>query len=143
MNIFVLNTEEGIICLNSDNEENDQILIDQGAIKLTDEEVERYGMKGYEQYVSPESTVVNEDGTIKFTPPDKETIDNELMDVLRVRRNMLIAKTDYLLTADYPIDEETLIKVKEYRQKLRDMTKLEGAPWDGGGPKTPWPTSPI
>ena len=143
MNIFVLNTEEGVICLNSDNEENDQILLDQGAIKLSDKEVELYGMKGYEQYVSPASTIVNEDGTIIFTPPDKETIDNELMDVLRVRRNMLITKTDYLLTADYPIDEETLIKVKEYRQKLRDITKLEGAPWDGGGPNTPWPTSPI
>ncbi len=30
----------------------------------------------------------------------------------------------------------------EYRQALRDITDSEGAPWDGGGEATPWPTVP-
>ena len=31
----------------------------------------------------------------------------------------------------------------EYRQKLRDLPKEDGAPWDGGGEETPWPINPV
>ena len=68
-----------------------------------------------------------------------QTREEALWDNLRKIRNDLIASTDYLLAADYPITQEKLALVKEYRQALRDITKLEGAPFDGGGNNTPWP----
>lgn len=62
---------------------------------------------------------------------------------LREARDHRLADTDYLLTADYPIDEETKAVVTEYRQALRDLPSQEGAPWDGGGEETPWPELPA
>ena len=68
-----------------------------------------------------------------------QTREEALWADLREKRNELIAATDYLLAGDYPITQEKLALVKEYRQALRDITKLEGAPFDGGGNNTPWP----
>lgn len=62
---------------------------------------------------------------------------------LRLRRDSLLAETDYLVQPDYPIDSDMLEQVKAYRQYLRDLPSLEGAPWDGGGPETPWPANPL
>ena len=46
-------------------------------------------------------------------------------DAIRKRRNDELQKTDYLMLADSNIDEEYLIKVKQYRQELRNfMNKL-------------------
>ena len=53
---------------------------------------------------------------------------NELATTVRSKRNSLLAETDYLLMSDYPISEEYLKKVKEYRQQLRDITKQENFP---------------
>ncbi len=139
MKIFVLDTPEGRICVNSGNDENDAILVQQGARQLTDAEITVAGMKGYEQYVSPVSTVVHEDGSITFTPPNPEEQKEEFFVRLRSARNARISATDYLLVADYPIDADKLEQVKAYRQALRDLPKQKGAPWDGGGKKTPWP----
>ena len=55
---------------------------------------------------------------------------NELATTIRTKRNLLLAETDYLLMPDYPISEEYLEKVKEYRQQLRDITKQENFPQD-------------
>ena len=55
---------------------------------------------------------------------------NELATEIRTKRNSLLAETDYLLMPDYPISEEYLEKVKEYRQQLRDITKQENFPQD-------------
>lgn len=53
---------------------------------------------------------------------------NELATTIRTKRNSLLAETDYLLMNDYPISKEYLVKVKEYRQALRDITEQEGFP---------------
>lgn len=53
---------------------------------------------------------------------------NELATTIRSKRNLLLAETDYFLMPDYPISEEYLEKVKEYRQQLRDLTKQENFP---------------
>lgn len=54
--------------------------------------------------------------------------DEELAKQVRATRDALLEKTDYLLMSDYPISEEYLKKVKEYRQQLRDITEQEGFP---------------
>lgn len=53
---------------------------------------------------------------------------NDLAATIRSKRNSLLAETDYLLMPDYPIPEEYLEKVKEYRQQLRDITKQDEFP---------------
>ena len=53
---------------------------------------------------------------------------DELATEIRSKRNSLLAETDYLLMPDYPISKEYLEKVKEYRQRLRDITKQDEFP---------------
>ena len=62
---------------------------------------------------------------------------NELATEIRSKRNLLLAETDYLLMPDYPIAEENLKKVKEYRQELRDITKQDEFPTDVTFPDFP------
>ena len=74
MKIFIVPDEDaGHICVNSTDEENDAILIAQGARELTQEEIESAGMKGYEHLVCPLNTVVDDNGHVTFTPPPPPT----------------------------------------------------------------------
>ena len=64
----------------------------------------------------------------------------ELFRMLRTERDRRIAETDYMAMPDYPLSDAKREAVLAYRQALRDLPGLEGAPWDGGADKTPWPT---
>ena len=64
----------------------------------------------------------------------------ELFSALRSARDRRLTATDYLLMPDYPISAENKTVVEEYRQALRDLPAQDGAPWDGGGEETPWPS---
>lgn len=52
-------------------------------------------------------------------------------------RNQKIAETDYLLMVDYPLPEEDLMSVKEYRQALRDVPNQPHFPVDIEWPDLP------
>lgn len=43
-------------------------------------------------------------------------------ELLKNKRNLILAETDKYLLADFPITPEELIIVKEYRQLLRNFT---------------------
>ena len=58
---------------------------------------------------------------------------------LRAERDRRLTETDYLLMPDYPLSGDSRAAVQAYRQALRDLPAQEGAPWDGGEEKTPWP----
>lgn len=75
--------------------------------------------------------------------PEIQVTEEDLYKSLRNTRNCKLAETDYLVVPDYPIDVVKLEEVKAYRTALRDITELEGCPWDGGGSKTPWPKNPL
>lgn len=139
MKIFIVPSGNGYVCVNSDNKESDKIYLKQGARQLSEKEIEKAGMTGYESYVSPLNTVVNKDGTVKFTPPKEDEQKNFLFTTLRMARNDRLTATDYMMCVDFPISEKQLENVKAYRQALRDLPEQDGAPWDGGGKKTPWP----
>lgn len=66
----------------------------------------------------------------------------ELFNTLRMERDALLLSMDYLLMSDYPLSEKSREAIIFYRQALRDLPAQPGAPWDGGGEKTPWPTKP-
>ena len=72
MKIFIVN---GIVC-NIDNKSDAEGLRTQGARELSLQEIEVAGMTGYEHLVSPVNTVVDENGTITFTPPPPEPLEN-------------------------------------------------------------------
>lgn len=76
----------------------------------------------------------------QLTAPDKPVA--TLFEELRTLRDDKLSQTDYLLMPDYPVSAELLASVKEYRQALRNLPAQDGAPWDGGGPETPWPAEP-
>lgn len=64
-----------------------------------------------------------------------------MFDILRTKRDKLLADTDYLVMPDYPIDSDKLISVRVYRQALRDLPAQEGAPWTES--TIPWPKNPM
>lgn len=64
--VFILDK----ICLNVDNETDAQNLIKQGAKEVTDLSI----FKGYENLVSPNNTVVNDNGSITFTAPKEKSL---------------------------------------------------------------------
>ena len=75
-------------------------------------------------------------GSIAIVLTDTE-YDTVLAASARQKRDRLIATTDYLVTPDYPIDDDRLAKVKIYRQALRDI------PEQSGFPRTiTWPEKP-
>ena len=58
-------------------------------------------------------------------------------EAIRVKRNTLIAETDFLMMPDYPISDEDLEAVKAYRQALRDVPQQSGFPQEIDWPALP------
>lgn len=70
----------------------------------------------------------------------KEAPVEERFNTLRMERDARLAAMDYYVMLDYPVEDKSAVFA--YRQALRDLPAQEGAPWDGGGEKTPWPAKP-
>lgn len=76
-------------------------------------------------------------------PEPEPLTEEQLFQNLRMIRDSKLQETDkYLSIADFPLSDELREKYKAYRQELRDLPSLDGAPWDGGGENTPWPKEP-
>ena len=83
------------------------------------------------------------EGAVRERPKKPLPTTEELFTALRAERDQRIAAMDYLVLPDYPQTEEARARIGVYRQALRDLPGLDGAPWDGGGPETPWPPAPV
>lgn len=53
---------------------------------------------------------------------------DKLAKEVREKRNQLLAETDYMFLADQQLPVEKESAMKEYRQKLRDISKQQGFP---------------
>lgn len=82
-------------------------------------------------------------GAVTVRPEKPAPTEDELFQQLRALRDRRLAATDFLLMPDYPISDDQRAAVQAYRQSLRDLPAQSGAPWDGGGEKTPWPELPA
>ena len=73
------------------------------------------------------SELAKNDVTIKpYSGPSDTDI---LTDSIRRKRNHLLSATDFFMTVqDYPIADAQKNEIKEYRQRLRDITKQHGFP---------------
>lgn len=74
---------------------------------------------------------------VPIPPKTEKEIYDEAAEKVRMKRDSLIAETDYLLAPDYPIESESLEAVKLYRQALRDVPQQEGFPFE-----VEWPVKP-
>lgn len=68
---------------------------------------------------------------------DELKTDEELAEEARIKRNKLIAETDYLVLPDSPVSEDYRNAIMVYRQALRDITKQIKFPKE-----IVWPTKP-
>jgi hypothetical protein len=59
----------------------------------------------------------------ELTPEFLEFINNTNITNLRNQRNQLLKETDKYLLPDFPITEENLILIKDYRDKLRNFNE--------------------
>ena len=71
---------------------------------------------------------------IPLPKPSKEDVAKKV----RLKRDLLLDDTDYLLAPDYPISQEDLEAVKVYRQALRDVPQQKGFPFE-----VTWPEKPV
>ena len=62
----------------------------------------------------------------------------ELAAQARRKRDILLEECDYYVMPDYPSTADGLLKVKEYRQLLRDITSQSGFPKE-----ITWPEKPL
>ena len=62
----------------------------------------------------------------------------ELAAQARRKRDFLLEECDYYVMPDYPSTADGLLKVKEYRQELRDITGQSGFPKE-----ITWPEKPL
>lgn len=128
------------LVINVDNEADYAAHIAAGWQVVSDAEIVDAGMSGYEQIVGPHNTVIHQDGSIMFTPPQPPSI-AELFERLRAETERRLASTDKFGMDDYP-DTESRAAFRAYRAELRALNRQPGAPFDGGGEQTPWPAIP-
>ncbi len=86
--------------------------------------------------LTPEFMKAHEIVEEEYNPEDEMT-DEELASRVRIRRDSMISHTDYYVQPDYPSTENGLLKVKEYRQLLRDITSQPGFPREITWPEKP------
>ncbi|WDF64516.1 tail fiber assembly protein [Flavobacterium sp. KACC 22763] len=99
--------------------------IPQPNIELTEEE--------WQQALSKNYRVI--EGKHSFSPATQNK--EELLENLRIRRNALLAESDWTQVEDSPLSEEKKAAWKNYRQELRDLTYLKDAT------VVTWPTLPL
>ena len=69
--------------------------------------------------------------------PDPEVPQEIVAERVRESRDRMLSDTDFYLISDYPIDEQDLAEIKQYRQALRDIPSQPGFPTN-----VEWPTEP-
>lgn len=104
--------KKGDIVFNENSDKAAEDAIKNGAVELTPQEIAAAGMAGYEHLVSPENTVVEDDGTIVFKPPRPE-----LLETVKARKlaeiNSSYQQAISTLTPTYPDDERLTFDKQE------------------------------
>lgn len=108
---------------------------------------------GENGYVNGVPTTIEEYGPLpegwSLTPPPPTT--EELFARLRNQRDASINSVLWMrerhsdelaLGKEATLTPEQYTALLTYIQALRDLPDQPGAPWDGGGVETPWPTKP-
>ena len=119
---YVKITLEGLIVFNSDNtDDQTKYEKDKNTREFTTDEYKIFGTQL--KYAGNENTKVTgkllDDAKITFTAYTSKELFNNAIAVLRNKRDNLLKETDYVALEDVTMSND----MKEYRQKLRDLTK--------------------
>lgn len=104
-----------------------------------------YGPAGEVKGYGPDNEVyqpyLEEGDSLVISDSLPATTDAQLFERLRIETERRLSYTDKYATVDYP-DSALRDHILAYRADLRALNRQPGAPWDGGGELTPWPTKP-
>lgn len=103
------------------------------AENVTEEQQEETILYTYDEYRLTVPQTANLEQRVKgneaqWLAKAKQVELDKLAKEVREKRNQLLAETDYLFLADQQLPAEKESATKEYRQKLRDITKQKGFP---------------
>lgn len=112
--VFILNGE----CINVDNKTDARRLINEGAKEVTDLSIFGDHVKD----VCPANTKVNKDGSITFTPPTSETVEQKAIQTeFLTKENRIAEIKEELVTATLLDDSETISALKaEYKELVNE-----------------------
>ena len=117
-----------------------------GEVELTDSANQKLSEQDYAEKVAPYVAAWEREKARRDAQAGKEVAEartpQRLAESVRRERNARIAATDYLMLPDSPLTEEGRAAWRQYRAALRDMTQLDGFPWDGPE-SAPWPVRPL
>ena len=113
----------------------DEPLQDQFGIDMIFEGPQKQGPPPYSQTYRDGIEEINGKRYTKYSirQQDKEPIDEQRAEGIRMRRDNLLKESDWRAVSDRKLEPEW----KEYRQALRDITQQEGFPHD-----VEWPVGP-
>lgn len=74
---------------------------------------------------------------VEYSEKEYQPTDEELATQARRKRDFLLEECDYYVMPDYPSTSDGLLKVKEYRQLLRDITSQSEFPKEITWPEKP------
>lgn len=134
IHVFKYNTPEGLICLNVDNEVDAENLRADGALEVTAEELDEYGLTGKEHLLSPATTKIQFDGSIVYHGPSKE----EQLAQLDAQYDSDKAEltqyfTDALLAGDISTQEDLKAELLEldadYKEQRKEIEEGDESSW--------------
>ena len=99
------------IIFNVDNDSDCSRLVSEGASVLTEKEKDEAGITGFEQYVSPETAYINNNGEIVFTPPPEPT-QEEIAE--QIQQEFTNAIQSYLDTKAQELNYDSCLSVCSY-----------------------------
>lgn len=139
--VFLINTADGIVCVNETSEEICLQHLANGARELTREEIASV-FKDRPHCAGDSRTKVIGDSLetaiVTYEYPTSEEILEEQANTVRNERDRLLARCDKFALPDYPhSDDATRVAWLQYRQALRDISEQPGFP-----STVSWPAKP-
>lgn len=115
INYFVTNADGYIVKKGQCSEENLQA------------QASEDGERAYEGKANADTQRVVGDVLTDLEQPLSQSVERKSME-LRLRRDSLLAQTDWTQTNDSPLSDADQLKYRAYRQALRDLTTHENWP---------------
>jgi hypothetical protein len=121
-----------------------------GEIEFTDQPNVAFTSQDYETWVLPYVIIhaaevqrrISEEQEAERKRLEYMQRPENLAQTIREERDRRLSNSDKYVLIDFPSTEEQKIAWMTYREQLRDMTRLEGFPWNGVE-DAPWPVEPA
>lgn len=152
--IFLIKTEEGLVCLNETSDEMAEKHLASGGRELTPEECEVF--KDRANWAGDKWTHIEgdelESAVVTYDYPSIKELEKQHAETIRINVNFILNKLSARIETSNEQKElvdaglleapdEPRLPLLKYRQELRDLPQQEGFPWLNK--ETPWPIDPL